>query len=158
MYALNRFFWCLFFVLPAVAARSQSDNLSFEHLGTAQGLSHSNVICAIQGSRGFMWFGTREGLNRYDGYTFTIYKNKIGDDKSLANNLVNALVEDSHGYLWVGTWGGGVDRYDRNTQQFVHFRHDSTKRGSLSSNLVLSASYGQGTDGGVFLFKLGFQY
>ena len=138
MYALNRFFCCLFFVLLAAAARPQSGNLSFEHLGTAQGLSHSNVICALQGSRGFMWFGTREGLNRYDGYTFTIYKNKIGDDKSLANNLVNALAEDGHGYLWVGTWGGGVDRYDRNTDQFVHFRHDSTKPASLSSNLVLS--------------------
>jgi signal transduction histidine kinase/ligand-binding sensor domain-containing protein/CheY-like chemotaxis protein len=138
MYLLNRIYWCLFFVLLSAGARSQSDNLSFEHLGTAQGLSHSNVICAIQGSRGFMWFGTREGLNRYDGYTFTIYKNKIGDDKSLSNNLVNALVEDKNGHLWVGTWGGGVDRYDRNTEQFVHFRHDSTNPGSLSSNLVLS--------------------
>jgi signal transduction histidine kinase/ligand-binding sensor domain-containing protein/CheY-like chemotaxis protein len=138
MHVLNRFYWCLFFLLLSAGARSQSDNLSFEHLGTAQGLSHSNVICAIQGSRGFMWFGTREGLNRYDGYSFTIYKNKIGDDKSLANNLVNALVEDKNGYLWVGTWGGGVDRYDRKTEQFVHFRHDPMKPASLSNNLVLS--------------------
>src|ERR1700744_5096791 len=99
MHLLNRFYWSLFFVLLSAVVRSQSDNLSFEHLGTAQGLSHSNVICALQSSRGFMWFGTREGLNRYDGYTFTVYKNTIGDDKSLANNLVNALVEDRHGYL-----------------------------------------------------------
>ncbi len=101
-----------------------------------------------------MWFGTREGLNRYDGYTFTIFKNKVGDNKSLANNYVNALVEDKRGYLWVGTWGGGVDRYDRKTEQFVHFQHDSTKPGSLSSNMVLSmlldsrGSLWVGTDGG----------
>lgn len=85
-----------------------------------------------------MWFGTREGLNRYDGYTFTVYKNKLGDDKSLANNLVNAIVEDDKGNLWIGTWGGGLDRYDRRTDQFVHFRHDPADPASLSSNLVLS--------------------
>ncbi|GGB15670.1 hybrid sensor histidine kinase/response regulator [Puia dinghuensis] len=113
-------------------------HLSFEHLGTAQGLSHSNVICTLQDSRGFMWFGTREGLNRYDGYTFTVYKNKAGDDKSLANNLVNSIVEDAKGYLWIGTWGGGLDRYDRKTDEFVHFRHDPGNPASLADNQVLS--------------------
>jgi len=112
-------------------------HLSFEHLGTTKGLSHSNVICALQDSRGFMWFGTREGLNRYDGYTFTVYRNKVGDDKSLSNNVVNAIVEDSKGYLWIGTWGGGLDRYDRGTNSFVHFRHDPGNPTSLSSDLVL---------------------
>lgn len=112
-------------------------HLSFEHLGTTKGLSHSNVTCALQDSRGFMWFGTREGLDRYDGYSFTVYKNKAGDDKSLANNVVNAIVEDAQGYLWIGTWGGGVDRYDRRTNTFTHFRHDPGNPASLSSNLVL---------------------
>ncbi|HEY4110390.1 two-component regulator propeller domain-containing protein [Puia sp.] len=112
-------------------------HLSFEHLGTTKGLSHSNVMCALQDSRGFMWFGTREGLNRYDGYTFTVFKNKVGDDKSLSNNVVNAIVEDSKGYLWIGTWGGGLDRYDRKTNEFVHYRHDPNNPLSLSSDLVL---------------------
>jgi len=85
-----------------------------------------------------MWFGTREGLNRYDGYTFTVFKNKVGDDKSLANNVVNSIVEDSKGYLWIGTWGGGLDRFDRNTNTFTHFRHDMGNPASLSSNLVLA--------------------
>src|ERR1700742_704678 len=121
-----------FAVLP------QSQHLTFEHIGTAQGLSQSNVICTLQDSRGFMWFGTREGLNKYDGYVFTVYKNKLGDDRSLANNLVNAIVEDDKGYLWIGTWGGGLDRYDRQTDQFVHYRHNPKDPSSLSSNLVLS--------------------
>jgi signal transduction histidine kinase/ligand-binding sensor domain-containing protein/ActR/RegA family two-component response regulator len=112
-------------------------HLSFEHLGTTKGLSHSNVMCALQDSRGFMWFGTREGLDRYDGYSFTVYKNKGGDDRSLSNNVVNAIVEDARGYLWIGTWGGGLDRYDRKTNTFTHFRHDANNPHSLSSNLVL---------------------
>jgi signal transduction histidine kinase/ligand-binding sensor domain-containing protein/CheY-like chemotaxis protein len=134
-----RYYLCaLLLLFHSILAYPQSEHLSFEHLGTAQGLSHSNVICTLQDSRGFMWFGTREGLNKYDGYLFTVYRNKIGDDRSLTNNLVNAIVEDDKGYLWIGTWGGGLDRYDRRTDQFVHFRHNPADPNSLSSNLVLS--------------------
>src|SRR5579871_417170 len=120
MYAFCRYLLCLFLLYTSVVAYPQNMHLSFEHLGTTKGLSHSNVMCTRQDSRGFMWFGTREGLNRFDGYTFTVYKNKVGDDKSLANNVVNAIVEDNKGYLWIGTWGGGLDRFDRQTNTFVH--------------------------------------
>lgn len=96
-----------------------------------------------------MWFGTREGLNKYDGYLFTVYKTKTGDDNSLANNLVNAIIEDDQGYLWIGTWGGGLDRYDRRTDQFVHYRHNAADSGSLSSNLVLSLL--RDTRGGIWV-------
>ena len=137
MLALNRHLWYPLLLFLSLEARPQSAHLSFEHFGTIQGLSHSNVICTLQDSRGFMWFGTREGLNRFDGYTFTVYKHRLGDDKSLSNNLVNAIVEDGQGYLWIATWGGGVDRYDRKTDQFVHFLHDPSDPSSISSNLVL---------------------
>ena len=133
-----RYLCALLLLFHSILSYPQSEHLSFDHLGTAQGLSQSNVICTLQDSRGFMWFGTREGLNKYDGYNFTVYKNKLGDDKSLANNLVNAIVEDNKGYLWIATWGGGLDRYDRRTDQFVHFRHNPADPASLSSNLVLS--------------------
>ncbi|HLI93283.1 MAG TPA: two-component regulator propeller domain-containing protein, partial [Puia sp.] len=89
-------------------------------------------------SRGFMWFGTREGLNKYNGYTFTVYKNEAGDDKSLANNFVYDMVEDAAGNLWIATWGGGLDRYDRRTDQFTHFRHNPADPASIASNLVLA--------------------
>jgi signal transduction histidine kinase/ligand-binding sensor domain-containing protein/CheY-like chemotaxis protein len=137
MFLSYRALWCFLLLVVVTSARAQSDNLSFVHLGTAQGLSHSNVICTIQDSRGFMWFGTREGLDRYDGYTFTVYKNKAGDDNSLANNLVQGIVEDAQGYLWIGTWGGGIDRFDRRTERWLHFRHDPNDPHSLSSNVVL---------------------
>src|SRR5579872_4545186 len=138
MTVLYRFVWSLLLLCPTLTANCQGAHLSFEHFGTAQGLSHSNVICTLQDSRGFLWFGTREGLDRYDGYTFTVYKAKAGDDKGLGSILVNALVEDDKGYLWIGTWGGGVDRYDRKTDRFVHFKHDPANPASLSSNLVES--------------------
>lgn len=149
-----RHLWCILLLFIVTSVRAQSDNLSFVHYGTAQGLSHSNVICTIQDSRGFMWFGTREGLDRYDGYSFTVFKNKIDDNKSLANNLIQGIVEDAQGYLWIGTWGGGVDRFDRNTEQFTHFQHNPADPSSLSSNVVLCLlldSHGRlwvGTDDG----------
>ena len=59
---------CCFIVYP------QKHNIQFDHIGVAEGLSQSNILCLIQDSRGFMWFGTRDGLNKYDGYRFTIYK------------------------------------------------------------------------------------
>src|SRR5579863_789289 len=98
---IDRYLAYLLLLLTTELAYPQTEHLSFEHLGTAQGLSQSNVICSLQDSRGFMWFGTREGLNKYNGYSFTVYKNEIGDDRTLANNLVDDLVEDSKGNLWI---------------------------------------------------------
>src|ERR1700721_2750387 len=136
--ALHRYSGILLLLLKTTLVYPQIAHLSFEHLGTAQGLSQSNVICSLQDSRGFMWFGTREGLNKYNGYTFTVYKNETGNDKSLSNNLINAIVEDAEGNLWIATWGGGLDRFDRMTEQFRHFRHNPADPRSLSSNLVLA--------------------
>src|SRR4029077_5484911 len=82
----------------------QKKNIGFEHLGTDQGLSQSNVLSILQDSRGFMWFGTRDGLNRYDGYTFTVYKNNEKDKHSISNNYVYHVVESSTGDLWIATW------------------------------------------------------
>ena len=67
-----------------------------------------------------MWFGTRDGLNKYDGYQFTVFKNKTGDANSLSNNFITNIIEDSKGILWITTWGGGLNRYDRATNRFIH--------------------------------------
>src|SRR5579871_3330874 len=103
----------------SLSASAQIEGLKLRHIGTELGLSQTNVTCILQDSRGFMWFGTRDGLNRYDGYNFTIYKNTEDDKHSLSNNFVTALLEDRNGDIWVGTWGGGVDRFDRNSRQFT---------------------------------------
>ena len=85
-------------------AFSQSQQLKFSHLDREAGLSQSNTTCILQDNHGFMWFGTRDGLNKYDGYQFTVYKNNSEDTTSLSNNFITNMLEDSKGTLWIATW------------------------------------------------------
>jgi len=106
--------------------------LSFTHLSVADGLSHSDVRAIAQDGQGFMWFGTwLGGLNRYDGYTFKVYKHDDQDQRSLINDAVRTLHVDHTGILWISTIGGGLDRYDRSTDSFIHYRHDPHDPDSL---------------------------
>ena len=97
----------------AYSVHSQPQNLKFVHIGTEAGLSANNVTCILRDQQGFMWFGTRDGLNRFDGYGFDVYKNIPADSLSLSSNFVTSVIQDRHGDLWVGTWGGGLNRFDR---------------------------------------------
>ncbi|MBN1407589.1 MAG: hypothetical protein JW956_07370, partial [Calditrichaceae bacterium] len=82
--------------------------------------SQSWVKCIFQDSHGFLWFGTAEGINKYDGTTFQIYKHDPGNKYSLSNNLVNVIFEDSRGILWVGTQSG-INFYNRDKDQFERY-------------------------------------
>jgi len=117
---------------------SQIRDLKFEYLGIETGLSYNNVNYILQDSRGFMWFGTSDGLNKYDGYQFTVYKNKLADQNSLSGNSVKSIIEDSKEVLWIGTWGGGLNKFDREKNRFIHFRHDPLNNNSISSDFVTS--------------------
>jgi two-component system sensor histidine kinase ChiS len=96
-------------------------NLRFEPISVERGLSHSTVNCILQDSKGFMWFGTDDGLNKYDGHSFTVYRHSPDDPQSLSHNQVWSLFEDTSGVLWVGTYGGGLNRFDRDTGQFARY-------------------------------------
>jgi signal transduction histidine kinase/ligand-binding sensor domain-containing protein/DNA-binding response OmpR family regulator len=87
-------------------------------LGIEQGLSNNSVTCAYQDHHGFMWFGTYDGLNRYDGYTFRIFRNQLNDEHSLPNNRISDITEDSRHQLWIGT-RVGAGRYDPVTSSFT---------------------------------------
>lgn len=116
----SRFSFLLaFFLFVFSFSYSQRKPIKFEHIGTNLGLSQSNVICIYQDSRGFMWFGTRDGLNKYDGYKFTVYKNDISDSTSLSHNTVQDITEDQEGNLWIATWGGGLNKYDWRKEKFI---------------------------------------
>ena len=101
-------------------AHSQLQDLQFTHLSTEEGLSQSNVTCILQDSKGFMWFGTFNGLNRYDGYNFESFHYHQNDSNSLSHNYISALIEDRKGYIWVGT-SGGLNRYDPKTNRFKSY-------------------------------------
>ncbi|MES2734514.1 MAG: two-component regulator propeller domain-containing protein [Bacteroidota bacterium] len=112
--------YSFFFCLLAYAASAQPVDIKFKYLSTLNGLSQSQVTCIYQDRQGFMWFGTHDGLNRYDGYTFTVYKNNAADSTTLSDNYIRVVTEDREGNLWVGTQNG-LNRFDRKTKQFFRF-------------------------------------
>ncbi len=122
----------------ATFPRKITTDLKFEHLGLEEGLSQSSIYGIAQDKQGFMWFGTEDGLNRYDGYDFIVYKPKPNDFNSLADGFIQELYTDRDGLLWIGTNSGGLDRLDPQTMQFTHFVHDPENDNSLSSNDVLA--------------------
>lgn len=113
----------------------QSNDLRFEVLSLEQGLSQNTVHCILQDSRGLMWFGTWDGLNRYDGVHFTVYKNDRDDPHSLSDNAVRTIYEDTAGVLWVGT-GGGLNKFNRHTQTFTRYQYQPDNPNSISSNAI----------------------
>ncbi|MEQ8995883.1 MAG: two-component regulator propeller domain-containing protein [Coleofasciculus sp. B1-GNL1-01] len=139
--------------LPANAYAVES-KLKFEHITVKDGLSQSGVATIIQDNQGMMWFGTQDGLNKYDGYNFTVYKRKEDSSISLSDNFILSLYEDHLGTIWIGTENGGLNEFDRTTEKFTHYIHDSHNLKSISSNYVSSIyedSWGKlwvGTGGG----------
>ena len=113
-------------------------DLKFAHLTTNDGLSQSNVTEILQDRRGFMWFATRDGLNRYDGNAFVVYKHNPNDPGSLSANFVLDLMEDDQGYLWIATNSGGVNKFDPATERFARYRHDPNNPNSISGDSVES--------------------
>lgn len=90
----------------------KKNKIKFEQLSIEQGLSPSTVFYIVQDRRGFMWFGTEEGFNKYDGYIFTIYKHNQDKFNSLSNNVENTIYEDKSGTLWIGIRGVGLNKFD----------------------------------------------
>lgn len=96
--------------------------LQFEHLSVQQGLSNNDVICIYQDREGFMWFGTANGLNRYDGYNFTVFKPDPTDpEHSLQHFQITSIHEDRTGQLWVTTYGGGLNLVDKRTGKITAY-------------------------------------
>lgn len=120
------------------SAYGQPRNISFEHITMEEGLSQSTILAITQDHEGFLWLGTQEGLNRYDGYDFTVYKYDPHNPNSISDNWITALEVDRNGDLWIGTNAGGANFFDRNSNSFIKYRHDETNPGSLSDDRVLS--------------------
>ena len=104
--------------LHAQATALAETPMRFERL---DGLSHNTVLSLVQDQQGFLWIGTSDGLNRYDGYEFVVYRHDRRDATSLSDNTVRQVLEDHQGTLWIRT-GAGLDRFDRQTHQFIHYR------------------------------------
>jgi ligand-binding sensor domain-containing protein/signal transduction histidine kinase len=127
----------LFFLSISHPHHTHSQHLRFEHLSARQGLPTNWVWALCQDREGFMWFGTYDGLYKYDGQTATNYVlNPADPSHSLRSNLISAIHEDQKGRLWVGTWGGGLHQVDKRTGQAKAFpinAHKSSPGDQLNS-------------------------
>lgn len=111
---------------------------NIQYFTSDEGLSQSEVTCILQDRQGFLWIGTRGGLNRYDGYSFKIFQNEIGNPNSLINNSIECLLEDRNGNIWIGTKSNGLSRYSPHLDRFEHFSTHAPDSIALSGNRVLS--------------------
>jgi signal transduction histidine kinase/ligand-binding sensor domain-containing protein/CheY-like chemotaxis protein len=110
---------------------------SFVRISEDEGLAHSDVRAIAQDRDGFIWLGLRlAGLTRFDGYELKVYEHNPADPRTIGSRVLWSLLVDRSGTLWIGT-EGGLDRYDRDTETFIHYRHDETRADSLANNVVV---------------------
>ncbi|MEO8167433.1 MAG: two-component regulator propeller domain-containing protein, partial [bacterium] len=128
----------LLFVLAFFPSVSLSQSFSgiIDHITTEKGLSHNTVSSVTQDSRGFIWIGTIDGLNRFDGYTCRIFKHDPANPHSLSSSFIHNVSEDHSGTLWVTTRDGGLNRFNYNTEEFTSYLHDPNDPTSIASNKV----------------------
>ncbi len=125
---------------PPAFLLAQNRPVKFERIQVVQGQRLGGILSLLQDSQGFMWFGTEDGLYKYDGYGLTAYKHDRLDSTSLGNNCIFSLHEDRSGTLWICTAGGGLNRFDRKQERFVRFVSNPEDLRSLSADVV-SAIY-----------------
>ncbi|MFO7369847.1 MAG: two-component regulator propeller domain-containing protein [Bacteroidales bacterium] len=116
---------------------AQLHHSNFEKITIRDGLSQSTVTHILQDKYGFLWFATYDGINRYDGYSFQVFRHVEKDQTSLSHDAIVYMMEDSKGYIWVVNNGNaGMDRFDPETEKFTRFRHNAADSASVSSDFV----------------------
>jgi ligand-binding sensor domain-containing protein/signal transduction histidine kinase/AraC-like DNA-binding protein len=130
--AFLKYLLCASLFLGSVIPAKCQQPILFDHLGIEKGLSQTSVLAICQDKKGFMWFGTRNGLNRYDGYNIKVYQYSNTDSLSILNNYVVSLLSDSHQNLWVGT-NTGLNRYNEATDNFERI---TARPKGISNNMI----------------------
>ncbi|HEY8929238.1 MAG TPA: two-component regulator propeller domain-containing protein [Mucilaginibacter sp.] len=121
-------------LLPFVSFAQISD-VRFRHISNEQGLSNSTINCIFQDSRGFIWFGTRDGLNRYDGVNVAVYKTKPGDTASISDNFIRCMYEDASHKIWIGT-SAGLNVFNPVTNAFTRYNHKKNNNNTITNDVV----------------------
>jgi len=114
----------IFLFLFPLTLYPQNQNIRFEHLTVDNGLSNNFINSIVQDSLGFIWFATEDGLNKFDGYTFTVYRHDPNDSTSLSENKIKVLQVGKNGIIWVGTDGGGLNAFNPQTKEFTRYNMD----------------------------------
>ncbi len=125
----------LLYIIQPVCLKAQSGKIKFESFTVDQGLSQSNINCILQDKKGFIWFGTNGGLNRFDGSEFKIFVHNAENSNSISNNIINHLFEDKDGLLWISTQNG-LNVYNKTLEKFSVFKPEKNNPNSLSNNHI----------------------
>ncbi len=134
-----RFKWILLVHISLLFTQTlHAQSVIFETFNSRQGLSQNSVTAILEDSEGYMWFGTRGGLNKFDGYTFTVYEHNPADSTSISNNNIRAICEDKEGTIWIATQSG-LNAYNPRTGKFKNYFHKPSERGSISDDDLLAA-------------------
>ncbi|MBN1447342.1 MAG: hypothetical protein JXA28_05375 [Bacteroidetes bacterium] len=113
-----------------------SGDMHFNHIRVEDGLSQGTVSALLHDRQGFMWFGTHDGLNRFDGYRCRVWHSEPGNMRSLSCNIITALAEDTLGRIWIGTGGGGLNMYDPWSQEIHRFPALLPRNRSFSGGVI----------------------
>ncbi len=141
MIHMKRFFIVFvgsFLHLAAMIAQIIPSDAQFFHYTSKQGLSQQIVRAIIQDTEGFIWVGTEDGLNKFDGYEFRQFRSIRNDNQSLPDNFIQALAPSHDGGVWVGTNSAGLAKYDATTNKFIRFQYQPENENSISSNRIES--------------------
>jgi len=129
----------LTFCFALSIACAQPSTLYFEKINTGNGLSHNKVNCILQDKRGFIWIGTEDGLNRYDGNEFLVFRSLPGKTDCISGNIIKDILEDNAGVLWIATADGGLSKYDYRLppqNQFTQYKFQQDKPNSIPTNTL----------------------
>lgn len=113
-----------------------SQSMMFDHLSISEGLSQSSATVILQAKNGMIWIGTADGLNKFDGYQFTVFKQIPNDKQSLSENYILSLYQSPDEKIWIGTNGGGLNVYDEKTGIFTVYKAESNQSTGLSGNVI----------------------
>ncbi len=134
--------WLLLFWCNLLSVEAKINGIRFKHLTIKEGLSQNSAKCVLQDEKGFIWIGTEAGLNKYDGYRFTIFESEVDDTSSLSNSFILSLCKDVNPtVLWVGT-EHGLNRFNLETETFQRYLTNSDDQKSLSNNRILELYVG----------------
>jgi signal transduction histidine kinase/ligand-binding sensor domain-containing protein/DNA-binding NarL/FixJ family response regulator len=146
-------FVLVFILLSSINA--QQPRFKFENLTTNNGLSQNIITTIFQDSRDFLWIGTSDGLNRFDGINFKIYKSDLKDSSTIHGHNFSQLVEDKEGNLWVASYGGGLNKYIRKSDTFIRYSSDPKLKDNLLWDRIKAITFDKdgylwiGSEGGL---------
>ncbi|MDX1591495.1 MAG: two-component regulator propeller domain-containing protein [Balneolaceae bacterium] len=137
-----RSFGFLILTFALLVSDAHAQQVNFRHLGIDDGLSQNAVFSILQDQKGFLWFGTKDGLNRYDGREFVVYQHNPFDSTTISDPYVTELLEDSLGRIWLGTVNGDLNLFDRKTERFHRIPLQSGENQKLFTSRVIALEEG----------------